>query len=148
MPNPSDNLERQIERRLAEQQVRLTSGRRVVIAALAAGDGPRSVAEIHRRIRRRVPLSSLYRTLAVLEAAGVIALHHSSKGITRYELADWLRGHHHHLLCIECGGVDDIEIPPSLEKDLRHIVSRVGVGANFHPTDHALEIAGLCAKCT
>ncbi|CAN5249056.1 ferric iron uptake transcriptional regulator [soil metagenome] len=148
MPTAVSNIDRQVERRLFEHRVRYTNGRRVVVEALGLEPGPRSAADLHDRIGPRVPLSSLYRTLAVLEEAGVVALHHSSKGLTRYELAEWLRGHHHHLLCTSCGAVEDTEIPESVETDLRDIVRRIGSRSKFKPSDHALEIEGLCVKCT
>jgi Fur family ferric uptake transcriptional regulator len=119
----------------------------MVVRALAAGEGPKSVIEIHRRVRGKVPLSSLYRTLAVLEEAGVVARHHSSGGVTRYELSDWVQGHHHHLLCKECGAVDDTDLPESIEQDIRDLVKRIGARSGFTPSDHMLEIQGLCTRC-
>ena len=62
-------IDREIERRLAEAEVRYTKGRRMVIDALAEADGPRSAAELSETIGDTVPLSSLYRSLAVLEEA-------------------------------------------------------------------------------
>ena len=50
-------------------------------------------------------------------------------GITRYEMAEWLAGHHHHLVCIECGAVEDIELPEGLELELERLVGQVsGLG--------------------
>ena len=101
-----------VERRLTESGVRFTRGRRTVIRALATADGPRSASELYQDLRARVPLSSLYRSLTVLEGAGVLSPHHGTRGMTRYELAEWLAGHHHHLVCVDCGAVDDIHLPP------------------------------------
>ncbi len=140
-------LYRQVERRLAETDVRYTKGRRVVIRALADADGPRSAAELSRVIGESVPLSSLYRTLAVLEEAGVLAPHFSSPGLTRYELAEWLTGHHHHLVCIYCGTVQDIEVTEDIERRLRQIITDVTAAASFAELNHALEIEGHCAAC-
>lgn len=140
-------IEQQIRARLAAHQVRYTGGRRQVVAALAAADGPRSAAELHDDLSGVVPLSSLYRTLAVMADAGVLSPHHAAKGITRYELAEWLSGHHHHLVCIDCGAVDDIELPDELETVLEDVVSRITARSPFLPTGHALEIDGRCQKC-
>lgn len=140
-------VDRQIERRLADADVRYTKGRRVVIRALAEADGPRSAAELSRVIGESVPLSSLYRSLAVLEEAGVLAPHFSSPGLTRYELAEWLSGHHHHLVCICCGMVQDIEVADGVEQRLQEIVAGIASGASFSELNHALEIEGHCAGC-
>lgn len=140
-------LDRQVERRLAEADVRYTKGRRVVIEALARADGPRSAAELSDVIGESVPVSSLYRSLAVLEEAGVLAPHFSSPGLTRYELAEWLSGHHHHLVCIDCGQVQDLPATPAVENRLQKIVRDVAREAEFTETNHALEIEGRCARC-
>ena len=140
-------LDRQVERRLADADVRYTKGRRVVIGALAEADGPRSAAELSQIIGESVPLSSLYRSLAVLEEAGVLAPHYSSPGLTRYELAEWLSGHHHHLVCIACGRVQDLEADETIEQRLQEIVADVARAASFTELNHALEIEGHCVQC-
>ena len=143
----TSTLDRQGERRLAEADVRYTEGRRVVIRALAEADGPRSASELSEVIGQAVPLSSLYRTLAVLADAGVLAPHFSSPGLTRYELAEWLSGHHHHLVCIECGRVQDLVASDAIESRLQAIVADVARDASFTDLNHALEIDGRCAQC-
>jgi Fe2+ or Zn2+ uptake regulation protein len=83
----------------------------------------------------------------VLEDAGIVRPHHSSKSVTRYELSEWLTGHHHHLVCQECGTVEDVEMDQETERQLEEIVTRIGSVVAFEPTDHALEIDGVCARC-
>lgn len=143
----SSSVDSQIRGRLAEAGVRYTTGRRQVVAALVAADGPRSAAELHLQIADTVPISSLYRSLAVMAEADVLAQHHSTKGVTRYELAEWLAGHHHHLVCIECGTVDDIELPPRLESTLHDLVDTVAASGEFAAAGHALEVVGRCKAC-
>jgi Fur family ferric uptake transcriptional regulator len=85
--------------------------------------------------------------LAVLEGAGVVAHHLGAKGLTRFELAEWLAGHHHHLVCIDCGSVSDVDIPGEHEDDVRALVAEIAALASFSPIDHALEIEGRCSRC-
>jgi Fur family ferric uptake transcriptional regulator len=94
-----------------------------------------------------VPLSSLYRTLSILEETGVVAPHYSVKNLARYELAEWLAGHHHHLVCIDCGTIDDIIIPHTLEERVEDIVAQIGQMSSFTASNHALEVEGQCARC-
>lgn len=143
----TSSLDRQVEGRLRDRGVRYTRARRAVVSALTAGGGPRSAAEIHDDLNRDVPISSLYRSLAVLEDAGAIAPHHGTRGLTRYEIAEWLTGHHHHLVCIDCGRVEDIEIPDGHEDRLRVLIREVSDAASFAATDHSLEIEGRCNRC-
>lgn len=144
---PTSSLNREVEKRLSDSNVRYTSGRNAVVNALAAAEGPRSAAELHDEIGPDVPLSSLYRSLTVLEAAGIVVPHFGTKGLTRYELAEWLTGHHHHLVCIQCGAVEDIDVPPSQERRVRDLVAEVAGTVNFKPLDHTLEIEGRCSRC-
>lgn len=140
-------LDRDVEHRLRDHDARYTTARRAVVAALAAADGPRSAAELNAAIGAAVPVSSLYRTLAVLESAEVVVLHFAAKGVARYELAEWITGHHHHLICIECGSVEDIAIPQPYEAKVRDLVDQIGSSVSFTPVAHALEIEGRCADC-
>jgi Fur family ferric uptake transcriptional regulator len=142
------SLDRDVEQRLHAHGVRYTKGRRAVVGALARSDGPQSAAELHGAIGPEVPLSSLYRSLAVLEHAGIVTPHFGAKGLTRYELDEWLTGHHHHLICIECGSVEDVEIPHAIESQLRQLVDAIGSLASFDPAKHELEIEGRCPRCT
>jgi len=140
-------VDRQIEQRLFENEVRFTRGRRAVIGALSGAKGPMSAAELSEDLGPDVPLSSIYRTLSVLEEAGVVTHHLGAKGLTRFELAEWLTGHHHHLVCVECGAVADIDIAAAKEAKVRSLVSEIAETASFQATDHALEIEGRCARC-
>ncbi|MGD2060073.1 MAG: Fur family transcriptional regulator [Acidimicrobiia bacterium] len=140
-------LNRQVEMRLLERDVRFTKGRQAVVEALATAAGPLSATELAEALHGAIPLSSLYRSLSVLQEAGVVAHHLGAKGLTRYELAEWLTGHHHHLVCIDCGSVADVEIPPNQEDEVRSLVRQIAAAAAFDPVDHALEIEGHCARC-
>jgi len=140
-------LERQVSSRLAANAVRFTDGRRRVVAALAQADGPRSAAELHASLGTSIPLSSLYRSLSVMVEAGALVRHHGSRGVIRYELAEWLTGHHHHLVCADCGTVDDIELSEDLEATLEEVARRVAKSARFTVAGHTLEIDGLCKTC-
>jgi Fur family ferric uptake transcriptional regulator len=118
-----------------------------LVAALSDADGPRSAAELHLAMGGAVPVPSLYRSLAVLEQAGVVEPHHGARGLTRYEIAEWLAGHHHHLVCESCGVVEDIALPRDLEIELEHLVGQVSSLSSFSASGHSLEVDGRCARC-
>lgn len=139
--------ERVIEERLGDSGVRFTGGRRKVVAALEVSDGPLSAAELHDQLGGSVPASSVYRTLAVLEETGIVEPHHGARGITRYELAEWLTGHHHHLVCRTCGAVEDVALPSPLEAQLERLVGQVSRLSAFRASGHSLEVDGRCARC-
>lgn len=144
---PITSLDREVEQRLRDSDVRYTKGRRTVVNFLNSSSGPMSAAELHSAIGDDVPLSSLYRTLAVLEEAEIVVPHFGARSVTRYELAEWITGHHHHLVCVNCGVVEDVDVPPSHESEVNEVVGRIAELAGFNPASHVLEIEGTCRRC-
>jgi Fur family transcriptional regulator, ferric uptake regulator len=142
----AQRLERDIEQRLADSGARFTTGRRLVVEAVAGADGPLTASEIHDSTSS-VPLSSLYRSLVVLTDAGVLARHHGADETTRYELSEHLTEHHHHLVCVSCGSIVDVMTTNEQEERLDGLVESLGAAASFTVTGHRLEIEGLCATC-
>jgi Fe2+ or Zn2+ uptake regulation protein len=143
----TQSVEREVETRLRDRDIRYTRARRAVVEALANSDGPKSAAALTKELGQDVPVSSLYRSLAVLEEAGVVVPHFAAKGLTRYELAEWLAGHHHHFVCAECGTVEDIQIPAEYEERVLSLVSDIATLVSFEPSNHMLEIEGRCSRC-
>lgn len=140
-------LVEQVAGRLRNAGVRLTNGRRDVVAALTRSRGPVSAAEIHAHLDGSVPLSSIYRTLTVLSETEVASPHHGRDGVTRYELAEPLQDHHHHLVCVECGRIDDVEFDGSAEHAVKDAIAGVASAHGFEVADHSLEIEGRCERC-
>lgn len=139
------DLHEAVRRRLADRDIRYTPGRQSVVTALVRLEGPESAADLHRRMN--VPLSSLYRSLTVLDEAGVLEKHHDAGGLARFELAEWLTGHHHHLVCVDCRMVEDVELDRPSEKLLERLARRVAEAAGYQQTGHNLEVEGLCRTC-
>ena len=119
-----------------------------MVEALARAEGPRSASDLHSDLDRDLPLSSLYRSLSVLTDAEVLAPHHGNGRVVRYELAEWLVGHHHHTRCEICGSIDDIELPKESEAILEEMVSSGTAARGFAATGHSLEIVGRCTTCS
>lgn len=139
-------LHESVRRTLSSHDVRYTSGRKKVIETLRAAPGPRSAAELLDETTD-VPLSSLYRSLTVLDEAGVLRRHHDADGLARYELAEWLTGHHHHAVCTECGAVEDIELGDSAESALDSMLAGLSASTGWNLTGHSLEVEGTCLSC-
>jgi len=146
-PQTAEPAVRTVAEHLAGRGVRFTRARRLVVEALDAAGGPRTAAELHDRLRPAVPLSSLYRTLTVLEDAGVISREHDAEGVARHELAEWLTGHHHHLVCVQCGAVVDVDVPANLEARLGPLMEEIASSAGFAATGHRIDVEGRCPAC-
>jgi len=135
------------EERLRSAGVRTTRARRLVIEEFIRVDGPHTAEEIGTLLRSAVPLSSLYRTLSVLTASGVLERFHDGAGVARYELAEWLTGHHHHITCSNCGSTQDIDFSSETESTIRRISDGAGAAAGFAVTGHRIDLEGLCPQC-
>jgi Fur family transcriptional regulator, ferric uptake regulator len=122
-------------------QARLTPQRRAVLDAIEASGGPFTAIELFQRARRSSPrlgLATTYRTIELLRRTG--SLHAlSSEGRPAYVRCS--PEHHHHLVCLSCGSVEDTELcaaPSRQALSRRH---------GFVAESHELEIYGLCRRC-
>ena len=141
------DVDGRVAQRLAEQRIRYTAGRRLTTRALLDLAGPVTAAQLHDELERTVPLSSLYRTLAVFDQAGINQRTHDADGVARYELAEWLLGHHHHLVCNRCGAVEDVPVNAEVEERVAGTVEAIAEEAGFLPTGHRIDIEGVCRVC-
>ena len=141
------DVDQRVKQRLSERQIRYTAGRRWVVRVMLDLGGPVTTAQLLSAVDDVVPLSSLYRTMALLDGAGITHKTHDAGGVARYELAEWLLGHHHHLVCIECGEVSDIELAPGHEQGLDEIVDEAATAEGFAVLGHRIDIEGRCRQC-
>ena len=143
----ASQIEQQVMRRLGSAEIRYTKGRRLLVQALLEADGPRSAGDLYRELKEEVPLSSIYRSLNTLSGLGILVPHHGPGGNNRFELSDWLMGHHHHLICKSCGTVDDIRLPGQTESIIEGLVGSATADKGFKASDHSFEIYGTCGVC-
>lgn len=113
----------------------------IIRALLASADHPRADA-IYERVRAQHPhisLATVHRTLETLcdigEARKVTALHDSA----RY---DGNVAPHHHVVCVKCRAIRDIEIPA-----LDAMLEGRSELARFRVIGSSLEIRAVCENC-
>jgi Fe2+ or Zn2+ uptake regulation protein len=120
--------------------LRMGAARRQVIEVLDALDGPVTAEDVAARLPE-VHVSSVYRSLNVLEELGVVRHVHLAHGPARYELTD-VADQVRHLACEQCGR--DVVVPSALFDDLRATIEReygfVMDGGHF-------AIPGRCRDC-
>lgn len=141
-----DDLHARVAARLRRVRQRYTAGRRLLIEAIVDADRPVTAAEL---VDRRAGLlqSTTYRNLAVLEQAGVVHRVRGSDDYGRFELTEELGGHHHHLVCVSCGGVEDFTAPARFERTMVDLVEQVITASGFRADAHRLDLLGTCAAC-
>ena len=141
-------LHDEVARRLAAVDQRFTSGRRGLIEVLASADRPLSVPDIVAASgEAALPQSSVYRNLSVLAEAGVVRRIIGTDEHARFELAEDLAGHHHHLLCLLCGSVIDVSAAPRLERALSEAARLAAEEVGFEVTEHRIDLVGVCSAC-
>jgi Fur family transcriptional regulator, ferric uptake regulator len=134
------------EQRLRQIAQRYTSGRREVVELLARAGNPLTIEDIAEQAPR-LPRSSAYRHLVDLQQAGVVRRVAANDEYMRFELAEDITEHHHHLLCTSCGSVIDITPTPAFEQAMSRYLDDLATANGFLNSDHRLDLIGTCAAC-
>jgi Fur family ferric uptake transcriptional regulator len=131
---------------LALREMRLTPHRRAVLAVLEHGHRPLTTDEV--AAASGVPVSTVYRILAELADAGVVARVAGAAGGDRHELAEAFSDHHHHhLVCTECGIVTDFDPSPALELLIDKEIGALLGATGFEVAHHVFDVRGRCRDC-
>ncbi|WP_419851114.1 Fur family transcriptional regulator [Candidatus Poriferisocius sp.] len=149
VPGDKDHLAEihlQIGARLARQGHRYTTGRRQLVDVLAQAGQPMTLPDIVAADPDLVQ-SSAYRNLDVLVRSGLIRRISAGGDHAHFELAEPLLGHHHHLICISCGGIEDIHLDSEVEMLVDQSLSDIASQTGFTPVHHSLDLHGHCADC-
>ena len=124
---------------LGERGYRSTSPRRAVAYAIAAQQRHFTAEELRERLPW-VGRATVYRSLKILVEAGVLCRVLLEDGNLHYQLSH--RGHHHHILCVECGASEDL-----LGCDIDDLLRQVSAAHEFQLSGHWLEVYGRCRSC-
>ncbi|WP_212907649.1 Fur family transcriptional regulator [Streptomyces sp. TS71-3] len=128
---------------LRQRGYRLTPQRQLVLQAVDTLEHatPDDILCEVRKTASGVNISTVYRTLELLEELGLVSHAHLGHGAPSYHLAD--RHHHIHLVCRDCDEVTeaDVEIAGEFTAKLRE---KFG----FDTDMKHFAIFGRCAKCT
>ena len=142
----AEDMHSLVELRLRRIDQRYTSGRRAIVDLLVTAGHPVSIGDIAERLPD-LPRSSAYRHLTDMHAAGLVRRVAANDEFTRFELAEDLTEHHHHLLCVNCGKVIDVTLPTGAEQQVASVISQLEDAAGFQAHSHRLDVLGLCSAC-
>lgn len=146
-PMDDDQLHSDVAARLRRVGQRYTGGRRLLVEAIAAADRPVTIAKLAADSRARLPQSTTYRNLAVLEQAGIVHRLRGSDEFARFEFTEELAGHHHHLVCRACGAIEDFTAPARFERSVNDLTTSAAGSTGFRIESHRLDLLGTCAAC-
>ena len=128
---------------LSERGYRMTPQRMMVLSAIERSNHHISAEEIYAQVVAKYPhlnISTVYRTLELLHKLGLVTETDLGGGRVRYHPAD--KGHHHHLVCQECGKVIDLD--ESVLESLKLVLKR---DYKFDPEIRHMAFFGTCADC-
>ncbi len=147
MPMPvASDLHEVAALRLSQHDQRYTRCRRALVDVLSSAEAPLTILDVLDR-SRTLAQSSAYRNLSVLEQAGVVHRIIASHEHARFELAQDLTEHHHHLICSICGTVSDFTVPDDIEVALERTLLETATRHDFQADYHRLDLVGTCAAC-
>ena len=135
--------ERKIATTLRQRGYKLTPQRRVVIQTIASSQDHLTPAALYEKVHQGHPnigLVTIYRTLDILAKLELICELHGGGICRSYTIS--AEGHHHHLICSNCGTVIDFT-----GYDLSELEQRLSQETGFKMGGHLLEFIGLCQAC-
>ncbi len=84
--------------------------------------------------------TTIYREIEFLTNLGLVSGVDFGEGKKRYERTS---SHHHHIICVSCKKISDV----NLDQDLDLFNAKIVKQAGFKPVGHSLEFFGLCQNC-
>ncbi|MDS1030813.1 transcriptional repressor [Bacillota bacterium LX-D] len=136
-----------IFKKLHDKDYKVTPQRQVILKAfLENAQQHLSAEEVYKIVKGSHPeigLATVYRTLDLFADLDVLQKIQFGDGKSRYEFNDQEVHHHHHLICLRCGYVEEFE--DDLLETLEAAINRK---KNFEIVDHQLKFYGFCRKCS
>jgi Fur family peroxide stress response transcriptional regulator len=132
----------EFRRSCVEKGLAVTHQRMVIYRVLSESAEHPSPEMLYERVRKEIPsisLGTIYKNLKTFSDAGLItevSLHHETLRVDAHTEP------HHHLVCIRCKSVSDLE-----EEDIAPVRVRKRLPKGFTLQRISVEIQGLCAKC-
>jgi Fur family transcriptional regulator, ferric uptake regulator len=137
-----------IEQKCLAKGLKLTDQRRVIVKVLSESkenygesDHP-DVDELYNRVSKvdpKISIATVYRTVKVLEEAGILVKHDFKAGKARYEQIR--ESHHDHLIDVKTG-----EIIEFVDEEIEKLQKKVAEKYGYKLVDHKLELYGVKKK--
>jgi Fur family transcriptional regulator, ferric uptake regulator len=128
---------------LRKKGLKTTHQREAIVDAFLKTSGHVNLEDLLSSVRKKQPtvgLATVYRTVKLLEEAGIAAARHFGPGQTLYEVNEG-RAHHDHLICDSCGFITEFE-----NDEIETLQDMAARKVGFNVVRHRLELYGLCEK--
>lgn len=125
---------------IEDRGYRSTGPRQALVRTVAARDRHFTAEELNKELPQ-VGRATVYRSLNLMVEAGILCRVLLEDGSLHYQLSH--RGHHHHLLCTECGLSEDL-----IGCDIEGVLKEKAAEHGFQMEGHWLEVYGRCHRCS
>lgn len=126
----------------ADHGLAVTHQRQVLYEVMQQMPGHPSPDEVYLRLRKRIPsisLATVYKNIRLFLDSGILQEVSPHHGSLRVEM----NGHaHHHLVCVRCKSIRDID-----EASIAELPRRKKLSGGFLVQRYAIDVIGLCADC-
>ncbi len=129
---------------LSEGRLKATKQREEILHIFLNSHGHKSLPQIYAQVTKvnpKIGYTTVYRTLKLLTRLGLATERKFGDGETRYERTSE-RGHHDHLICLECGKILEFE-----DQALETLQDSIARRYHFKTFHHRMELYGLCSAC-
>lgn len=138
---------KRVKQQLQKSSYKLTPQREATLRVLIENEEDHLSAEdVYLKVKDKAPeigLATVYRTLELLAELKIVDKINFGDGVSRFDLKKEGEKHfHHHLVCMECGKVEEI-----VEDLLPKVEERVETEFHFKILDHRLTFHGICREC-
>ena len=137
-----------IEQKCLDKGLKLTDQRKIIVKVLSESkenygesDHP-DVDELYKRVSKvdsKISIATVYRTVKILEEAGILVKHDFKAGKARYEQIR--ESHHDHLIDVKTGEIIEF-VDDEIEKLQKKVADKYG----YQLVDHKLELYGIKKK--
>lgn len=123
--------------------MRLTTQRQIILEELSKVKSHPTANEVYDMVRKRLPrigLGTVYRNLELMAESGIILKLEVGGTQKRFDATTEL---HYHIRCMDCGRVDDIELP------VQHQINKAASeNTSYQIFSHHIEFSGTCDQCS
>lgn len=124
---------------IEDRGYRNTAPRQALVSIVSGIDRHFTAEELGKKLPQ-VGRATVFRCLNLLVEAGILCRVSLEDGSLHYQLSH--RGHHHHLICTECGSSEDL-----LGCDIDGTLNERAALHHFQMEGHRLEVYGRCRRC-
>jgi len=143
--NSLENAIEQFKEILRQNNLKFTTQRELILKTLFENHEHFTPEELYQKIKTNHPnsnigMTTVYRTLNLLEENKLVTS--ISFGIQgkKYEFNS--KPHHDHLICVQCGHIEEFE-----DETIEKLQEKIAKMRNFKMTEHIMQLYGICKNC-